>query len=220
MISVKKLDDRNILVNEQGYHATWRARTMGDDVVLEERHNGIILRDHYGNIQVVDEAGESRTYDSSIEAMQALNEFIGNFKTAGGAAQQPCIVVPDYANIESINRITTGSWQTNETNYSFASEAWTADRAGFVLCGLDFAEGETPPAWRAFNFYINGRVVASIGSSGFPNTGCVFGYRQILPVTAGDVISLAAVGSNIRGEPRFIHCYFIPPILVEIMKNE
>ena len=83
MVSVRKLDDRSILVNEQGYHATWRARTMGDDVVLEERHNGIILRDHYGNIQVVDEAGEGRTYDSAIETMRALNEFVGAFGSGG-----------------------------------------------------------------------------------------------------------------------------------------
>jgi hypothetical protein len=83
MVSVRKLDDRSILVNGQGYHATWKARTLGDDVVLEESGSGIILKDHYGNVEVVDEQGEGRTYDSAIESVRALNEFVGGFGSGG-----------------------------------------------------------------------------------------------------------------------------------------
>jgi hypothetical protein len=66
------------MIGGQGYHATWRARTLGDIIVLEES-GGTIIKDHYGNFYIVDETGEGRTYDSAIETMQALNGFVGDF---------------------------------------------------------------------------------------------------------------------------------------------
>jgi hypothetical protein len=71
------------MINGQGYHATWKARTLGDDVVFEEGSQGIVLKDHFGNFEIVNEAGEGRTYDSAIAAMKALNEFVGGFGSAG-----------------------------------------------------------------------------------------------------------------------------------------
>jgi hypothetical protein len=83
MINVRKLDDRSILVNGQGYHATWKARTLGDDVILEEGASGIIIKAHYVDFYIVDDIGEGRTYDSAIETMRALNVFVGAFGSGG-----------------------------------------------------------------------------------------------------------------------------------------
>jgi hypothetical protein len=85
MISVRKLDERSITINGQGFHATWKAKTLGNEVVLESE-NGFELKARYDDFEVVDEDGMSHSYNSALEVMRALNEFVGNFKQAGGTA--------------------------------------------------------------------------------------------------------------------------------------
>jgi len=91
-------------------------------------------------------------------------------------------MVPDYANMESINRITTNGG------------TWTADRDGFV---------STTGAGVTWN---NGQLVVKINNK-VVIEGLSGQYRGApLPVKAGDVITITWSGSWTGAG-----CYFIPP---------
>ena len=95
------------------------------------------------------------------------------------------IFVPDYANMETINRIST--------NHG----TWVVDRDGFIRAG-----GSTSA---------NGRVYVSI--DGQPtDTRNLIGYSAtaILPVKAGQTVSIEVD----QGVFVAAYCYFIPPVTV------
>ena len=93
--------------------------------------------------------------------------------------------VPDYANMETQNRIT--SW----------GGTWTADRTGFVCC--QFGNGSSGLAG---SVSINDAGCDSIITSGGGHA-----TKTVLAVAAGDVVKIG--GANYGNvTPR---CYFIPP---------
>jgi hypothetical protein len=96
------------------------------------------------------------------------------------------MVVPDYANIESTNLITTNGG------------TWTADRSGFVQC--IFASNNAGQGVRIDGKYVFWEASADNQYDGVYVT---------LPVAKGQVIALST--SNTA----FLSCYFIPPLLVK-----
>ena len=171
------------------------------------------------------------TYATAGEAVQALNAFVGNFKPAGGAAQQPYVyeteaefeadkanipvgatviklyeypdnlagfmVVPDYANMETVNRITA------------VGGSWTADRSGFVkIHGI----GKEGTGTDSFRININEELVSinrTQAQDGTATAAKMLIHSEILPIAKGDVISIASAYNNSLG------CYFIPPKFIK-----
>jgi hypothetical protein len=107
----------------------------------------------------------------------------------GGGSSEGIMCVPDYANMETINRIT----ENNGT--------WIADRSGFVMVSAyrSGASGDVV-------FYINGSQIAQCGSASDIH------FRQTLPIQKGDTVKI----SVISGTPQLIYCYFIPPTFIGI----
>jgi hypothetical protein len=97
------------------------------------------------------------------------------------------MMVPDYANRETINRTPT------------AGSSWPVDRTGFVFLqyqrNADVADGAT-------TFFINEQVA---GISRLPNEGTI----SIVPVAKGDVIRAGSTHYTSS------YCFFIPPKLVQ-----
>ena len=93
--------------------------------------------------------------------------------------------VPDYANMETINRIT--AW----------GGSWTADRTGFVYC-----QTAQSTAGYGADIFINDKNVAMLATSGKQ------ALRTILAVAAGDVIKVTGTAYGVFAAPS---CYFIPP---------
>jgi hypothetical protein len=111
------------------------------------------------------------------------------------------IAVPDYANIENINRIPT------------PTSTWTADRSGFVrLYYLPVDVGTR------CSFMINNKEISSFGIGGSAN----FLYTTVLPIQKGDIISCATTSTVVHTECNFIPPKFIretAPIIAENFKN-
>lgn len=97
--------------------------------------------------------------------------------------------LPDYANIESINRISTNNG------------TWQADRDGFVNCHI-----VTNNASGLLSLIVNGITVKSTfavyGSGGGGEI-----WTQTVPVKNNDVIQLKSEIGFLSGS----YCYFIPP---------
>jgi hypothetical protein len=112
--------------------------------------------------------------------------WVNNTNTSDG-------MVPDYANMENINRIPT------------VSSTWTVDRVGFVRL-YGYYNGAI---YGSSNFRINGQNVLSVrnvtGSNG--NSDDV-----VVPVKIGDVISVVV---NTGVSPTTTECWFIPPVFIE-----
>jgi len=103
------------------------------------------------------------------------------------AAAQFAVNTPDYANMETTNRITSAG-------------TWTVDRDGFVLIG-----GSTYTT-SGDGTYINGKLVAKATTSG-QSTGLL----AVLPVRRGDIAEVKGNASpNIA-----ICCYYIPPVKIQ-----
>jgi hypothetical protein len=101
------------------------------------------------------------------------------------------MAVPDYANQETVSRITANNG------------TWTVDRPGFVYAAIR-ANSMASGAHDA-SVYINSKRVAY--DYGWNTTAQVSG---LFPVKTGDVILLYA---NISQDN--IICYFIPPLFIE-----
>jgi hypothetical protein len=96
-------------------------------------------------------------------------------------------MVPDYANMESTNRIAT------------ENVPWTVEQAGFIYFGGTYHSGGDP-----IIFSINGKTILNDSnemsiSEGYSN--------RILPVKQGDVVLCVSGYSN-------VYCHFIPPLFV------
>lgn len=118
-------------------------------------------------------------------------------------------MIPDYANIETINRITGGTWVGPVSgSYIFTSDSWVADRVGYVALMLDFKIDSTATlVWGAIRHVINGTSVSNIGTH--TGTYCNVG---VYPVNVGDTINMVCSTNQNNGTPRTIYCYYIPPI--------
>jgi len=116
--------------------------------------------------------------------------------SGGGAVPAESVNVPDYANMESINRITT------------SNGTWTADRDGFVSVIMGGMATQNI-AYIVLGETING---LSLGTYVFSNSaGNNIIYRQLYAVKAGDVIRFNAAVLNMNANTLFYSCYFIPP---------
>lgn len=95
---------------------------------------------------------------------------------------------PDYANTETINRISTGGG------------SWTVEQDGYVYLNASVAShNSNAPIW-----FINGQSIAINGAQ----SGQISGWNPILPVKAGDVIQQNAAAAHVIWGS--IWCYFIP----------
>jgi hypothetical protein len=105
----------------------------------------------------------------------------------GGGGGSYYEVVPDYANMESINRITTNGG------------AWIVEQTGFVQAAGS-ANGSTGHFW----VHINGQSIVEWGANSYTRSYIV------LPVKKDDVIIMEWDGTG--GSP---YCFFIPPLFVK-----
>jgi len=101
--------------------------------------------------------------------------------------------VPDYSRIESVNRISTNNG------------TWTADRTGFVICGIYFTAATTRGG--GLYFYINGNLI--FADTIYNTTG--HNIRRLIPVKKGNVVRFEFLNSSGSFN---ITCYFIPPYVV------
>jgi hypothetical protein len=97
-------------------------------------------------------------------------------------------VIPDYANMETINRISTNNG------------TWTVDRNGFVLC-----------TWHSTNTANAGVFINNIWvNGGFVGGSSSVGTKSVHAVKIGDVVRLTIEGTiAVWG----LSCYFIPPVI-------
>ena len=112
--------------------------------------------------------------------------------------------VPDYANQESINRITTNSG------------TWTADRDGFVSCFVSYnGNGGT---YVITDFYVNNvqvtnKVEVTFGALGAANP-TNFTHKPLpIEVKSGDVVKINSI-TDMSITTRTFGCYYIPPVAV------
>jgi hypothetical protein len=102
--------------------------------------------------------------------------------------------VPDYANRESTNRISTNNG------------TWTADKSGYVvLKGVGYAD--SGHNWHRVEFYVNDVTVG--GGYSHTETTSIHTEHVLLPIDKGDVVKIFV-------DPSFssASCYFIPPKFV------
>jgi hypothetical protein len=97
-------------------------------------------------------------------------------------------MVPDYANMETVNRITANNG------------TWTVDRNGFVLLKC----GDVNVASHTVDFYIDNVMVFRVGSNTLNNVA------QVFPVKAGQVVKITD-----NQTPDILGCYFIPPAFIK-----
>jgi hypothetical protein len=103
---------------------------------------------------------------------------------------------PDYANMETVNRITSNNG------------TWTADRTGYVSFYCN-SLGSSTESWISVKFAINNKSVG--GGTTYCPVGAAHDETAIAMVRAGDVVKIVA-----NGEVQNVNCFFIPPKLVSI----
>ena len=129
-------------------------------------------------------------------AMEYSCRFIPPVKIP--SPKYPAAFVPDYSNMESVNRIPT------------ANGSWTADRNGFVKCGAD-ARTTGASGYIGGGVQINGKEAwfdTSIGASSGQNLQ----INDIFGVAAGDVITFNFTSGTANN--LVYYCYYIPPVAV------
>ena len=145
-----------------------------------------------------------------------LKDGYGNYGTAGQVLttdasgrlkwQTPGTVVPDYAKMETTNRL------------GAQGSTWTVDRDGFVKLVVRVVGEKHPGSW--MYHHINNKVVGTWGWGGSFNVGGTnlampssnIAFENIYPVSVGDVASVSAYNNSdtVRG------AYFIPPKIVSV----
>jgi len=116
-------------------------------------------------------------------------------------AAQFAVNIPDYANMETTNRITANNG------------SWTVTQNGFVVCTsqADFADASTNNG--SFQIFINNKLIHRAGRF---NTGWnqVISEVPPIPVKAGDVVRIA--WQSTTGISNDVYaCYFIPPVKIQ-----
>jgi hypothetical protein len=100
------------------------------------------------------------------------------------------MIVPDYANQETTNRISTNNG------------TWTADRTGFVV-GSAYAQSSG-----TFRWFVNNKIAARISQYN-ANWGCA---TNPIPVKKGDVVKFTVSEGSLSGN---CDLYFIPPAFIK-----
>jgi hypothetical protein len=108
-------------------------------------------------------------------------------------AAQFAVNVPDYANMQTTNRITTlgGSWTNNQGD-------------GFVSAGYNISQ--TPTAGGRIILQLNGKEVTGTIVTTGSGAGVI---RFLAPVKNGDIITVAH-GDGFAGSGVTAFCYYIP----------
>jgi hypothetical protein len=106
-------------------------------------------------------------------------------------------MVPDYANMETVNRITANNG------------TWTVDRNGFVRAGVNHSGTNSGQTWASPVVYINNILV---GAAYCLDTGNISGYTGIFPVRKGDIVKLS---TNTAGGTTNFFCNYIPPAFIK-----
>lgn len=119
--------------------------------------------------------------DSGV-TQEEVRQMIGEALEGGGVASR--WIAPDYANIETVNRITANNG------------TWTADRNGYVRLIINTFQTQ------GTYFYINDVAVFRVSAS----TGTY--QNVIVPVSEGDVVKISTTSTINSGG---IGCHFIPP---------
>jgi hypothetical protein len=122
------------------------------------------------------------------------------------------MTVPDYANMESTNRITGGNWNSQSGYNSYVSNTWIADRTGYVFLKLNFSFSVSASTanWGSIIFVISNVVVSGTGTHYF-----VYYNTGVFPVKAGDGVIMIAE-TNTSGTVRSIECKYIPPKFIKV----
>ncbi len=128
--------------------------------------------------------------DFSADAASGLWEVVPMAPTVN------TVVTPDYANRESINRITTGN-----------NGSWTVDRDGFVYCDAWFANTEDNHQLRV------GFIVNDVAAIAISNHTLLQRLSATIPVKKGDIVKIQF--ANLSGTLSIMDwrttCLFIPP---------
>jgi hypothetical protein len=115
--------------------------------------------------------------------------------TDGDEAEFNYFAVPDYANIETVNRISANGG------------TWTADRSGYVKVYCSFAN--TNNNGGSDLWFVNNVGIA--GSMRFQDTGQME-FTSVVKVAKGDVV-MFSVNSN--WTVALVKCFFIPPKFIK-----
>ena len=104
--------------------------------------------------------------------------------------------IPDYANIETINRIST-----NEGT-------WTVDRDGFVRCQMRAISNRTDIVSMGIEFIVNNQIIAysrsPVTAQSLPKE-----LASTFPVKRGDTVQIKGTGTQATFPT--ITCHYIPP---------
>jgi hypothetical protein len=206
MITINKIEnnEKNILVNGIVRPACFVADILENGKIRIVSKVKFIQNISYDGIAVSQIIiNEQPVFDNANDAAAALNEFIGNFNSGGGTPEStlPNMCVPDSANKETINRISTNGG------------TWTADRSGFVVCQL-YADSITSGTESVqVTVWINNKRIVDDAITDMPRVRFA---TEPIPVKTGDVVKLQVVSpQTITWD--YYTCYFIPPIFVEAL---
>jgi hypothetical protein len=167
----------------------FRFERRGGTGVIVHVEGGMRFERGFEDVWVQREDRGDTSYTQMSDAnYDDLTEDINDGGGAGGGqGSVGTMIVPDYANQESINRITVNNG------------TWTADRSGYVHVGA------TGSDYDVLRFRIDGKIATY--SYLYP-TSSNLGTGYILPIMKGQTISIENAVNDIR-------CYFIPPIIVD-----
>jgi hypothetical protein len=156
-----------------------------------------------GELRVLGTGGITVETDGTPVDIYASQVFINDQEAATKldiANAQFWSMTPDYANMETVNRITANNG------------TWTADRNGFVRIGVE-TYGGVPDTH--YNVLINNKQTFSFHVSGQNGSE----QTVVIPVKTGDVIrhswGTTSPISILQGL-----CYFIPPVQVPVPSGD
>jgi hypothetical protein len=144
--------------------------------------------------------------DENIELKNTINTLSWTTK----------MIVPDYTNMETINRIPFESLQTGRLVSRSKVGNWTADKNWFVY--LEWIAKWW--SWSTNNFvnirfYVNSKPV--IGGNAYPNRESnITNRRTIIPISDWDTVEIEINYSTGVIQPINTYCYFIPPKIVTL----
>lgn len=113
------------------------------------------------------------------------------------------MVVPDYNNIETVNRL------------SGQGSSWTVDRAGFIKLDIrSVGSAGHPGAW--LYHIINGKTVGTWGFGGSSSPALTWSssniaFQNVYPVSAGDVVTVSAYDNK----DTYQGAFFVPPKFIK-----
>jgi hypothetical protein len=187
--NLKRTETGQIQINRPDKAAGWKLNPTQVSILLRKDVEKCIIQIH-GTPYVYEEP-MSDVYVDDIQMnpdnADELTEDINAQEGGGGGG----ITIPDYANIETINRLPT------------VTSTWTSDRDGYISL-LFYSNGIG-----SIVFSVNGATVLQSGYHTGPE-----GTASIAPIKKGDTVSITATG-DIPTATTTTVCYFIPPIIIE-----